>query len=260
MPRIFYREVGVGFPVVFLHGYGETGRVWENFENHLRADYHLFMPDLPGFGRSKPIANESFSIDDVAEEIHHWLQRHCIQRCVMIGHSLGGYVTLAFAEKYGTLLDGMGLFHSNAFADSSEKKQNRNKTAEFITKNGLEKFSENFVPGLFANPEHHQTAVQHVKDMMAETTAGQCAAYMNAMRDRPNRTQILENFEKPAFFIYGKKDSAVDPQTSQKHESFFKPERILALEEAGHMGMYEATATVTSFLNGFLDSLVIQSP
>ena len=123
---ISYSVQGKGKPVVLLHGFGEDSSIWDQQVLFLKEHCLLIVPDLPGSGKSDllklKVEPDPISIDDYADCIYSLLQHEAIPFCIMLGHSMGGYITLAFAEKYPLLLEGFGLIHSTAYADSEEKK------------------------------------------------------------------------------------------------------------------------------------------
>lgn len=118
--KFFYREAGEGRPLVLLHGFGEDGTVWQHQFNAF-PKYRLLVPDLPGSGQSE--LQDAMGIDDLAKYIDHWLKAIGIEKAVLIGHSMGGYIALSFAEQFPQKLSGLGLFHSTTYADSEEKKK-----------------------------------------------------------------------------------------------------------------------------------------
>ena len=121
-------DTGGNKPVlVFLHGFCENKQIWEQFTQPLQANYRLILIDLPGFG-DNTVPRPDYTMESGAVYVREVLTSLAIQKCVLIGHSMGGYVGLAFAEKYPELLLGLVLFHSSALPDSAEKKENRNKT------------------------------------------------------------------------------------------------------------------------------------
>ncbi len=124
-----YRIYGKGRPVILIHGFGEEANVWDGLVSHLQNRYQLIIPDLPGSGDSAMIPD--MSIAGMAETIHAIVHEENIHTCTLIGHSMGGYITLAFAEKYWNHLDAFGLFHSTSYADSEEKKATRRKGIAF---------------------------------------------------------------------------------------------------------------------------------
>lgn len=117
--KIFYRLIGDGPPVMFVHGFGEMGDVWRQQLDILKTKFRLIVPDLPGSGGSQMVSD--MSVEGMADVLETILGHESISNCVIIGHSMGGYVTLAFAEKYPENLLAFGLFHSTAFPDSEEK-------------------------------------------------------------------------------------------------------------------------------------------
>ena len=92
--KIFYRSNGTGDPVMLVHGFGENGNVWDKQVDHLKNNYHLIVPDLPGSGRSEMI--DDMSLEGMAEVLHTIIHEENIDNCTVIGHSMGGYITLAF--------------------------------------------------------------------------------------------------------------------------------------------------------------------
>ena len=119
--KIFCRFIGNGKPVVLIHGFGEDGEVWKNQIEFLKDKFQLIIPDLPGSGKSEMI--NDMSMEGMAEVIYSIIHEEKIKSCILIGHSMGGYITLAFAEKYPEYLTAFGLFHSTAYADNEEKRK-----------------------------------------------------------------------------------------------------------------------------------------
>ena len=137
---------GNGFPVVFLHGYGENLSLWDKLTDYLSTEYQTISVDLPGFGQSKALEGP-FSIEDVAETVYGYLSNDInLSEYVIFGHSLGGYVTLAMADLYPENIKGFGLINSTSLEDSPEKKDNRAKTAQFIEKHGGSFFLKSLSP------------------------------------------------------------------------------------------------------------------
>ena len=114
--KLFYRVTGTGKPVILVHGFGETGAVWDQQVDHLQTSWQLIVPDLPGSGLSDEIPD--MSMEGLAEAIHAIIHEEEIDACPVIGHSMGGYIALALAENYPNHVSSLGLFHSTAFADS----------------------------------------------------------------------------------------------------------------------------------------------
>jgi pimeloyl-ACP methyl ester carboxylesterase len=248
-----YNDTGSGLPLVLIHGFCESKELWKDFEEKFSADYRVITPDLPGFGAS-PLKRKEINMRYMAEAVHELLVSLNIEKCVMVGHSLGGYVTLAFAEKYENMLHGIGLFHSSAFPDSLEKKKSRNKTIEFIEKHGAEAFAASFVSPLFypANRERLKSEIEFLTKIAASTSAESIIAATKAMRDRKNRTEVLKNIKAPVLFIIGEDDPAIPLDASL--EMCDMPGRAVKhiLSQTGHIGMYEKKEETLNIVGEFL--------
>lgn len=244
--NIHYRAIGNGNAVVLLHGFGEDGNIWNKIITNIK-DCHFIIPDIPGSGRSEMLEGENISIDDYAEVIKEILNKENIIECTIIGHSMGGYITLAFAEKYPELLTGFGLFHSSAFADDEEKKQTRRKAIEFIKSNGAYAFLRTSIPNLFAGKLHLSEIERLIEDGKNFCNEA-LIQYYYAMINRPDRTQILKNFKEPVLFIIGEKDSAVPMQASLKQCYLPAISHVHILQNAAHMGMIEESEGCAAYI------------
>jgi pimeloyl-ACP methyl ester carboxylesterase len=248
--KIFYRIIGNGKPVVLLHGFGEDGTIWQNQIEFLKNHFQLIVPDLPGSGKSEMIAD--MSIEGMAEVIKeiiiNELQKSPLilseaegqeaEKTSFIGHSMGGYITLALAEKYPYLVKDFGLFHSSAFADNEEKKAIRLKAIEFIKNSGAYEFLKTSIPGLFLHPENYQPCINLVEKAKQFTPEALIQYYL-AMIARPDRTEILKNFAGPILFIIGEHDKAVPFDQSMQQCYLPAQSHIHILRNSAHMGMWE---------------------
>jgi pimeloyl-ACP methyl ester carboxylesterase len=241
--------MGTGKPVVLLHGFCESNQVWGVFANLLAQRCQLIIPDLPGFGASQ-LPKTPFSIDDVAEIMWQWLDSINVKNPVLVGHSLGGYVTLAMTHRRSDSVSGFSLFHSTAKADTPEKKQNRDKTIEFVNKNGVEPYIKTYVPGLFFNKEN--PAMKDVYDIAYSTPAATLVAYTEAMRDRPARRNVLDDFDKPVLIIAGEKDDIIPLDTLMDQAIQLRKGRLSILSDTGHMGMLESVNRSVEIVSQFV--------
>jgi len=261
--KIFYRLEGKGKPVLLVHGFAEDGKVWNKQVEVLKEKNLLIIPDLPGSGSSEML-DEKTSIEDYAEVVKALADETILINKVesngtfsIIGHSMGGYITLAFAEMYPHLLNSFGLFHSSAFADSEEKKTTRKKGIAFIQKNGTEPFIKTSVPNLFSE-ETKKEKPELVSQLfnIAKTISPQALIqYSNAMIARPDRTFVLKGSSKPVLLIAGKNDSAVPLPASLEQMSMAPISVTHILQHSAHMGMWEEVALSNSFLSNFLNEL-----
>ena len=247
-----YKLAGSGPAVVLIHGFGEDSNVWQNQIDFLQDSFRLIVPDLPGSGDSDLI--DDMSMEGMAESVHFILQQEGISLCTMIGHSMGGYVALAFAEKNPRLLKGLGLFHSTAFADTEEKKNARNKGIEDIGEKGSLFFLKNFISTLYSSSTKngHPSIIDDHLENCSYFSKQALIAYYQAMIDRPDRTQVLKQNKLPVLFVLGKHDTAVPFQDGLKLASMPDIVYIHVLENSGHMGMLEEPELSNEILKDFL--------
>lgn len=253
---LFTKVTGSGPAVILLHGFCEDHSIWSNVQKDLESDYTVINLDLPGFGQSSSLKSP-FTMNEVAESVYNSAKHHVSPPYTVIGHSLGGYVTLAFAENYEKDIAGFGLFHSTAYADTKEKKANRNKTIEFIHRNGTAPFVEMFVPGLFYenNQERFHQEINELKERTRPIDPLVIIDYTKAMRDRPDRTHILYNSDVPVLFIAGEKDPAVPFKDSLAQSQQLENDHVHFLENTGHMGMIESYPKSLKTLRQFLEKV-----
>jgi len=255
---IFYRIIGQGKPVVLLHGFGEDGEIWNEQVAYLKEHFHLIVPDLPGSGKSSGqllvgSLQSEVGMTEYADAIKAILEEEQITECTILGHSLGGYITLAFAEKYPASLKAFGLVHSSAFADSEEKKTARRKSNEFIKKNGAYQFLKTSIPGLFKGSTKASDAlIEKGRNFSPEALI----QYYQAMIARPDRTEILRTFKGPILFIIGEYDNAVPFQQSLQQCYLPAISHVHILRNTAHMGMLEEPRRVNEMIRDFLASFM----
>jgi pimeloyl-ACP methyl ester carboxylesterase len=255
--KIYYRQEGRGNPVMLIHGFAENGNVWNRQIDSLKENNLVIIQDLPGSGSSEMLEG-SVSIEDYAELLKALADEVILNKnfdsFCMIGHSMGGYITLAFAEKYPELLKSFGLFHSSAYADNEEKVVIRKKGIEFIWKNGTEAFLKTSVPNLFCEETRKEKPelITELFDIGKSISPQALIQYYEAMIMRPQRTEVLRNFNKPVLIIAGKNDTAVPLEASLQQMEMPAVSIVHILQHSGHMGMWEEVELSNSFLSNFL--------
>lgn len=251
--KLSYQINGEGPCLLFVHGFCEDQRMWESFVEEFSEGYTLLIPNLPGFGQSE--AHEQLSIAEMAEAMQAILVAEQIPVVAWVGHSMGGYVGLAFSELYPELLSGLCLFHSHPFEDSEAKKENRRKSMAFIEKNGSKKFVQELIPMLFSKEFRllQKPLVASFTAIAEEQSQKGILAATQAMIDRPDRRIILQNTEVPVLSILGEQDQVIPQDLSWVN---LAPSALTVLiEEAGHMGFLEAPNQCLAALEGWLEGL-----
>ncbi len=253
---IGYKINGDGPAVVLLHGFGEDSCIWEEQYIRIRG-FKFIIPDLPGSGKSE--ATEDMSLEGLASTLHHFLEKEFPgERPAMIGHSMGGYITLAYEELYPGYLKGFGLFHSTAFADSQEKKASRKKSIDFIEKNGPEEFLKTTISALYGpitKEERPELIEKHIQKSRNFSGAALVSYYVSMMK-RPDRTKILQHSSNPVLIVLGQYDQAVPLEDGLKLAYMADISYIHVLDKSGHMGMKEEAEKANELLTNFLTRLL----
>jgi pimeloyl-ACP methyl ester carboxylesterase len=258
---INYWIEGDGPAVMLVHGFAEDHRVWQYQADFLKKNYRLIIPDLPGSGASELLPHTS--MESMSGALFAIVEKESIDSLSLIGHSMGGYISLAFAAQFNDRLNSLCLFHSTAFADSEEKKQTRAKAIEFIKKNGVEEFLRTTTPNLFAKGDAKSGEGQLKNEMVRKVVddykylpAESLIAYYEAMMKRPDRTDVLKSFIKPILLLLGRHDTAVPYEQGIQQSKLSRMTEVHTLESSGHMGMWEQTAESNDVLAGFVKNNV----
>ena len=257
--KINYQSIGKGKAVLLVHGFGEDGTIWEKQIDFHKHNFHLLIPDLPGSGGSELI--EDVSMEGMAEVLHEIIHEEDVDSCSMFGHSMGGYITLAFAEKYWNHLDAFGLIHSTAFADSREKIETRKKGIEFINQHGTFEFLKTTIPNLFSSNSKSQLkdSINEFINSQSSFTPDTLIAYYEAMINRPDRTLVLKNTKTPVLIIAGEEDNAVSLHDILKQSHLPDHCSFHILNNSGHMGMMEEPQRMNMLIDVFLKEIVSNS-
>jgi pimeloyl-ACP methyl ester carboxylesterase len=256
--KLFYRTKGEGPLVILLHGFGEDGTIWRN-QYDIFSDHQLIVPDLPGSGRSEMI--EDMTMEGMADAVkaimtHAGLAGKEEGWAALIGHSMGGYITLAFAEKYPELLNRFGLFHSTAYADNEEKKETRRRGIEFINRNGGFEFLKTVILKLYApaSKDEHPEWVEQQLAAVRNVNGTSLVSYYQAMMQRQDRTDVLRNSKLPVLFIMGRHDTAVPLVDGLRLCHLPQLSYIHILENSGHTGMIEQADEAIKILKQFISA------
>jgi len=249
---IAYVDKGEGKAVVLLHGFCGGSRYWEKVISELSISYRIIAPDLPGHGESS-MDKGYYSIEEYAEKIKELLDQLNIQKVTMFGHSLGGYITLAFAEKYSSILNGFSLVHSTAFPDSEEAKKGRIANSEKVQHEGIKSLIDGLVPKLFSPENVEEDHIKVVKEIGYLTTPQGAISALTAMKDRIDRNPVLEATSLPVLLIAGEQDQIIPAEkTFSVSRDNIKQGLI---KNSGHMSMYENPIDLISVMKEYLTSI-----
>jgi len=247
---IRYSLQGYGNTIVLLHGFMESIEIWNDFSDTLKNDFRILCVELPGHGKSDNIAliHSMQLISNVVKQITDSLN---INEFVIIGHSMGGYVSLQIAESYPERVKGLGLFHSHALADSDDAKANRDRACE-IVKQSRKIFISQFIPDLFA-PENISKFDKEIKELQShviDMSSEAIIAAQQGMKQRTDKLNVLILLKKPILFILGKNDSRVNIQQVMA-QAILPDHTDILITDAGHMGYIESRDESLSAIRNF---------
>jgi pimeloyl-ACP methyl ester carboxylesterase len=238
--KIVYYTKGEGNTIVLLHGFIESGKIWDIFAKELAENFKVVVIDLPGHGKSEVVA-DVHGMDLMAEVVNKVLLTENISEAVVVGHSMGGYVGLEFAQLYPEMLKGLVLFHSQAAADNEEAKENRRRTINIVKQNRAG-FIRQFIPDLFDqhHVEKYKDSIPILLEEASKMSPEGIVAAISGMKDRRGGLLFLMNTDKPVLFIIGKQDSRIPYNSVLAQAVIPSHSEVLILDGVGHMGYIEA--------------------
>jgi pimeloyl-ACP methyl ester carboxylesterase len=254
--KISYSDTGKGVPVVLVHGYLETSEIWESFSKKLSEQFRVITIDLPGHGYSEFPENAD-SLEFIASVIKDLIDSLRSGKVILAGHSLGGYITLAFLELYPEKLHGYCLFHSHPLSDTSESKEKRDKEIKLVSEGKRDSFISDNIRRLFAtfNLEKMQDSVKRSIKIASNVSSEGIIAVLKAMKSRPSRVKVMEAGNVPGLWILGKYDNLIAHDTIQQKVSIPANLKVTILENSGHMGFIEEEDLSVKVFKEFVQNL-----
>ncbi|WP_415329086.1 alpha/beta fold hydrolase [Chryseobacterium sp. MMS23-Vi53] len=234
--------------LVLLHGFMENLSIWSDMEPHLSENFSLLKIDLPGHGQSDIIA-EVQTMDLIAEEVKKVLDDQKLEKVHLLGHSMGGYISLGFAEKYPEYLKSLTLFFSTYFPDDAEKKAQRIKSYRII-KDAFAHYVRAGVPNLF-NPNERdilEGKIETALEVALSTNNLGALASVKGMVERTDKKHILENLDAKILVIAGKHDNAVKTELLIKNLPDKTNIKSYILD-CGHNGHWEKPSICAEIIN-----------
>ncbi len=249
--KIAYTDKGKGRVIVLLHGFLGSKELWDDTRNALAKQFRVICIDLPGHGQSDSYGY-IHKMDMMAKAVKAVMDKLHLKKYAIVGHSMGGYVGLAFAELFPEQLRGLCLFHSTSYADSSEKKKDRDKVITSVKKDP-NVFVRATIKNLFAaqNLKFFKRQVTLATQIARKTPKRGIVNALEGMKDRPNRDVILHFANFPIHFVVGKYDNVLPMQSLLDQSKLCKKGKALLLENSGHMGFYEQPDTCIKALKQF---------
>lgn len=259
MSTVPFIKYGSGpLTVVLMHGFCEDRRIFDGIIPYLdQKNYSWFLPDLPGFGDAAKTGLLEHSITGYADYIRDWILDQSKGTVILAGHSMGGYVALDFAAHYPEQLRGLVLIHSQASADSADKKRSRNEHIQFLEKNGMAKYAARLIPLLYHPKfrEEHKDIITGWIEKASKYNSKGVSLALQSMRDRKDHTSTLRSLKFPVGIIAGDLDPVIPIEVSLKESHLASTSSFHLLEQVGHMGMVEAPELLGTTLQKCVDAL-----
>jgi pimeloyl-ACP methyl ester carboxylesterase len=254
--EIYYNSRGNGNPVVLVHGYLESSEVFDSFAEKLSADFRVISIDLPGHGLSD-VYSLVHTMEFMATAIKELLDNLKISKAFICGHSLGGYVALAFLELFPERLSGYSLFHSHPLADSNEAIEKRHREIAIVKAGKKDLMYPDNVTRMFAsiNLEKFQDALQRSKDIASKIPGDGIIAVLNGMIQRPARVSIMEEGRVPCLWILGLMDNYIPCEPIQEKVKLPSNAKVVVLKNSGHLGFIEEEDLSVEIITKFLKTL-----
>jgi 3-oxoadipate enol-lactonase len=245
--ELAYERRGSGMPMVLIHGYPLDHTIWDPVAPLLEKHFDLILPDLRGFGQSGTVPTP-YLLADMAADIAALLDFFKIEKAAIVGHSMGGYIALAFARVYPGRLLGLGLIASQTLADSPEKKAGRYQEAEHILANGVREVAEDMSLKLTDD-----TLLQaRLKELMLRQRPEGMAGALCAMAGRLDSTDIIPTFDFPVVLVHGLADKLIPIERLRSLQALLKHGTLVEIERAGHMPMMESPQVTAEALKTLL--------
>jgi pimeloyl-ACP methyl ester carboxylesterase len=244
---IAYIRRGRGMSLILIHGYPLDHSIWDQVAPLLGDDFEMIIPDLRGFGGSDLVEADQ-SIIDYASDLAGIMTQLRVKKAVLAGHSMGGYVALAFAREYPERVSGLAMIASQVLADPPERKEGRYATAKQVLEEGVGPIVESMTPKLSADP-----AVQaFVRELISRQRSMAIASALRAMAERPDSAEMFAAFRFPVVIVHGDADALIPVERAREMKVALGSARYTELAAVGHMPMLEQPGAVAEALQFFV--------
>ena len=244
--NLAYVRRGTGMPLVLIHGYPLDHSIWDQLVPLLEQDFDLIIPDLRGFGESDVMEADD-SIIDYASDLAKLLTHLKVKKALLAGHSMGGYVALAFAREYEERVAGLAMVSSQMAADPPDRKEARYATAKQVVEQGVGPVVESMTPKLSAEPGIQE----YVRELIARQPPLGVFSALYAMADRPDSSDIFAGFPFPVVIVHGDADMLIPVERGRDMKTALGSAHYVELPGAGHLPMMENPAGVAEALQFF---------
>jgi pimeloyl-ACP methyl ester carboxylesterase len=232
--ELAYERRGRGMPLVLIHGYPLDHSIWDEVASQLENDFDLIIPDVRGFGESDTVSTP-YSMTDIASDLAGLLNSLGIEKVALAGHSMGGYVALAFAKSYPIRVSGLALVSSQAAGDAPDRKEGRYKTAADVDQKGVQIVADAMTDKLSAD----QRLRDRIHPLMARQSVAGVTGALKAMAERDDLTKFIASFPDLLVLIHGDSDELIPVDRAREIKALLPSASLNEIAGAGHMPMME---------------------
>jgi pimeloyl-ACP methyl ester carboxylesterase len=245
---------GAGTPLVLLHAFPLDGRMWAPQVEALAGSYQVIVPDLRGFGTAREQAVEEAGMDLLADDVARLLDDRGVDRVILGGLSMGGYVALAFVRRHPDRLGGLLLLDTKAGADSEQAWADRRAMAERVLAEGTGFLPEAMLPRVLGKTslEERPELVERVAALIREQHPRAVVGAQRGMAARRDATDVLAGIAVPTLVVTGEEDTVTGPEVGRELAAAIPDARFLLVEGAGHLSSLERPEVVNEALLDFL--------
>jgi 3-oxoadipate enol-lactonase len=254
--EMIYTDAGQGETIVLLHGHPLNRTMWRAQIEFLQTNYRVIAPDLRGYGETS-VSGDVSTMKETAGDVAALLHSLGLEKVILGGLSMGGYVTFEFYNQFPNRVRALILADTKPSADTEEARLKRFETAEKALKEGMSPIAAEMLPKALApqNLETKPEIVSFVKEMMLSTKPEGASAGLRGMAERTDHTALLEKINVPTLIIVGAEDQMTPPAEAEKMHRLIKDSQLTTIPAAGHISPVEQPEAFNKALKQFLQNL-----
>jgi len=256
--NLAFTDEGKGPALVFVHGFPLNRATWRKQVDALRASYRIIVPDLRGLGKSET-GDGAITMAQLAEDVHGLLLQLKASPVILVGHSMGGYVALAFAREFSQALRGLVLVATRSGNDTPDAAAARRATAEKVKAEGSKIVVDAMAPKMLASTNHDLKMAEQVHAFMARSKPKGVIGALLGMAERPDMTSMLAGIGVPTLVITGADDTIIPPTESEKLAKAIGGAQFNVIPNAGHLVAFEQPDAFNRVLGDWLNGLHLTS-
>jgi 3-oxoadipate enol-lactonase len=251
---LVYSDVGLGIPLLFIHGYPLNRQLWQPQVEGLGKEARVLAPDLRGHGESQAVSGP-YSMETFADDLNAFLDALSItQPVVVCGLSMGGYVAFAFFRKFASRMAGLILTATRATADSPEARNGRDQAIVMASKKGVAAIAETMLPKMLSPKtyERKPELVDRVRTIMNHTSIEGVLGDLISMKERPDSTPLLSQIRLPTLILAGADDQIIPLKETQSMQASIPEARLVVIPGTGHLLNLENPEAFNQAVRDFL--------